>query len=379
MLKLTSLIIMAALTTLSWALPELDPKKSTVCSMTLNSDNERELFRQQIEKDKKTYNPIVELTELGGSDWFEKACRSGIKCDQLLISSHFSDTFSGTSKGVKRSLSMNKLEKAGCQHSCDGILSNPVEVYLLGCNTVATKAPDSRTPDAYLKHLIEDGISQGRAQLITEARYGKMGDDNRSRMARAFRGNDKILYGFTARGPSGTTIEPLLKNFFSKTTLAENLKKAQAARLTGAVNTANELLKESLRVTAFDQCSAGKDSEKDRRICKILHPKISVDHKLAVIEDALTDDNWIKYIPTINGFFKDHPTESLTGSQKAIIKNLSKNKVIARQAKNLQAESKYGAVKNEWALFIKSMGFEATTPASDPIGDIIDRIKKENL
>jgi hypothetical protein len=383
MLKNLLLLIVSLMPVLSWAIPQLDPKKSTVCSMTLNSDDEREIFRKQIEKDTKTYNPMVELTDFGGSDWYEKACSSGIKCDQLLISSHFSDTFSGTSNGVRRSLSLKKIEKAGCEHSCDGILNNPVEVYLMGCNTVATKAPDSRTPDAYLKHLIEDGIPQARAQLITENRYGKMGDDNKSRMARAFRGKDKILYGFTARGPSGTTVTPLLNDFFTKTTLGANLKKAQNTRLKREVAEVNEELKESLKVTAFDQCSAGKDSEKDRRICKLLHSKISVDDKLSILEDALTDDQWIKYVPTINGFFKEHPVATLTATQKTFVKGLGSNKVIGRQAKNLQAESKYQAVKDEWGFFIKNLGFDDGTETSAPpkkkdvIGDIIKSLPKD--
>jgi hypothetical protein len=338
-------------------MPKLDPQKRTVCAMTMNSDEEREVFRTQIEKDSKNFNPLVELTDFGGADWFQKACRSGIKCDQVLISGHFTDRFGGTTAGVKRILKLDDLEKAGCQNTCEGILDHPYEVFLLGCNTLATKAPDNRTPDVYLSHLLEEGMTRKRAELITEARYGKTGDDNRSRFERAFRGQKKMLYGFTARGPSGATVEPMLKEYFSKTSLRAGLTRAQAMRSVGHVEAMNAILSQSLNRTAFDQCAAGEDGEKDRRICAILNSKTSVDKRLAVMEDALTDDDWIKYVPTINNFFRANPPEKMTPSQKETLKELSQNEVLGRQVRNLAKTSRFPAVKEEWEFFGKSIGF----------------------
>jgi hypothetical protein len=359
----------------SWAIPTLDPNKRTVCAMTLNSDEEREIFRQEIEKDRTNYNPLVELTDFGEADWFQKACKSGIRCDQVLISGHFTDRFSGINEGVKRNLKLDDMERMGCQNTCEGILDHPYEVFLLGCNTLATKAPDNRTPEAYLGHLLEDGVPASRAQLITEARYGRTGDDNKSRIERAFRGQKKMLYGFTARGPSGATIDRMLRDYFQKTPLRKSLNRAQAMRTLGHIESMNTQLAQSLNMTAFDQCVAGDDGEKDRRICALRNANLSIDKRLSVIEDALTADDWIKYIPTINNFFRQNPPDLMTTSQKQMLASIAGNQVIGRQAKNLARTSTLPAVKVEWEFFMASVGFTLVkrSISIDPIGEIIEQ------
>ena len=368
----------------TWAIPTLDPNKRTVCSMTLNSDEETEIFREQIAKDRAHYNPLVELTDFGGGDWFKKACQSGIRCDQLLISGHFTDRFGGTSAadGVRRSLKMDDMERMGCQNTCDGILDHPYEVFLLGCNTLATKAPDNRSPDEYLKHLLEEGVSKGTAELITEARYGRTGEDNRSRVERAFRGQRKMLYGFTARGPSGATIDRMLREYFQKKPLLTSLTRAQAMRTVGQVEALNTQLAQSLSLTAFAQCGAGgEDSERDTRICALRTPSNSIDRRISVIEDALTESDWIKYIPAINNFFRQNPIEKMTPAQKRAISQIGSNEVIGRQVRNLARTAKYPAVRAEWEFFGTTIGFinqQTMRPASgkDPIGDLIERSEK---
>lgn len=354
--------------------------------MTLNSDEERDIFVRQVENDRRNFNAVVELTELGGGgDWFQAACRSGIRCDIVVISGHFTDRFSGTHNGVRRSLKLDDMERAGCQNTCEGILDHPYEVFLLGCNTLSTKGSDTRTPDAYLAHLLEDGVPQARAELVTEALYGKTGDDNKSRIERAFRGQRKMLYGFNSRGPSGATIDRMLKDYFQKTSLRSGLTRVQAMRSTGQVELMNTTLAQSLNMTKFDQCGAGDDGERDRRICAMRNPSNSIDRRLQIMEDALTDDDWIKYIPTFNNFFRQNPPEKMTASQRAFLADLSRNAVIGRQAKNLARTSKYAAVRAEWEFFNKSVGFSASpaqTPVAqsgrptrreDPIGDLIER------
>lgn len=380
-----SLVFLFALLLASVVLAEpplktIDPNKRTVCSMTLNSDEERAIFVRQVERDRANFNAVVELTSFGtGDNWFQAACRSGIRCDIVVISGHFSDRFSGTHNGMQRSLKLDDMERAGCQNSCEGILDHPYEVFLLGCNTLATKAPDSRTPDDYLAHLLKDGVPQSRAELITEARYGRTGDDNKSRIERAFRGQKKMLYGFTAEGPSGATIDRMLKEYFQKKPLRTGLASVQAMRSMGQVEAMNSTLAESLNLTAFDQCGAGDDGERDRRICAMRNPSRSIDNRLSIMEDALTDDDWIKYIPTFNNFLRQNPPAKMTRAQRDFLSRLSQNPVIGRQARALERTSKYPAVRAEWAFFNRSIGFSVTLPTEestrrrvDPIGDIIE-------
>ena len=87
---------------------------------------------------------------MGEGDWFDKACASGIRCDQLVISGHFGGTFFGMSGNA---LSLSTLEAKGCSKSCEGILSHPYEVFLFGCNTLSGKEKDSRTPEQHLQIL----------------------------------------------------------------------------------------------------------------------------------------------------------------------------------------------------------------------------------
>ena len=362
----------------AWATPTLDPNKYTVCAMTLNSSEEREVFRQQVARDPSHFNPIVELTEYGGADWFQNACRSGIRCDQLLISGHFTDGFGGTSGGVRRSLRLDDMERMGCQNTCDGILDHPYEVFLLGCNTLATKEADNRTPEVYINHLVEDGVSQSRAELIAEARYGTMGESNKSRVVRAFRGERKVLYGFDARGPSGATIEGMLRDYFSKTSLRAGLRRAETMRTTATVEAMNAVLADSLGNTAFDQCEAGRDNDRTQKICSLRNPNISIDRRLAVIEEALQGDDWFRYVPAINRFFRQNPPAQMTPAQKRTISSFASNDVIGRQARYLARNSR-PAVRAEWNFFADVINFRAPTVESrDPIGEIIRDIDKGN-
>src|SRR5690606_1481350 len=192
------------------------------------SDNEKKVFESQIKKYPKKFNPIVELTDMGeDDDWFDVACSSGLRCDQLVISGHFGGTFFGESE---KSLSMGELESKGCSKTCEGILGQPYEVFLMGCNTLASKEMDHRSPVQYLQVLLNDGIPRAQAEMVVESRYGQSGDDFKSKMQRAFGGEIKQLYGFDSVGPSGKNVEGFLKNYFSKIEAPKHLEKLQAKR-----------------------------------------------------------------------------------------------------------------------------------------------------
>ena len=52
------------------------------------------------------------------------------------------------------------MEEASCQARCAGLFRQPREVFLLACNTLATKDEDSRTPEEYLQVLLEHGFDR---------------------------------------------------------------------------------------------------------------------------------------------------------------------------------------------------------------------------
>src|SRR5438477_11337971 len=59
--------------------------KKTVCTITVNSADEKEAFRRSLPPDKFQF---VELVEGGRPDWLSSACSQRIRCDVLVIVGH---------------------------------------------------------------------------------------------------------------------------------------------------------------------------------------------------------------------------------------------------------------------------------------------------
>lgn len=209
-----SLLILAA-PALAYA-QSSTPAKKTVCTITINSNQEKELFRKKLPADQFKIVELIPESAPGlawiegwaGANWFKKACEKRVQCDVLVISGHFAGTFFGKSG---QSLSLSEMEKASCQSSCDGIFKRPKEVYLFGCNTLADKTQDHRRPEDYVEVLRVDGFSVDEAHAIALQRYTPWGSSNMDRMRSLFP-NVVGLYGFHSTSPLGKYIEaPLAK------------------------------------------------------------------------------------------------------------------------------------------------------------------------
>ena len=354
---------------------KVNPNKFTVCSITINSSEEREVFRKQIAKQPNNFNPIIELTEFQGDDWFEKACQSKVKCDQLIISGHFGGSFFGSSK---KYLSSKILESKGCSNTCEGILSNPYEVFLFGCNTLAGKEGDHRTPNQYYQVLRDDGIPEREARMIVEYRYGAVGSDFKSLMQRAFGGETKQLYGFSSVGPSGKNVKGFLENYFSKINPKTHLEKLQAKRLMNKVDLTNDILAQSLRTTAFTQCGANQPSMDDatKITCKILDETLPLDERISNISQALTNENYLLFIPSINEFIKNHPYENLSDKQRFELKSISNNEQIKSQIKELIEKTNDLSMLIEWSEFATNLGISKST---DKLSNIINSLLEKEI
>lgn len=342
------------------SIKNLDPNKFTVCAITINSSEEKEVFRTNIEKDKKNFNPIIELTEFEGNDWFEKACQSKVKCDQLVISGHFAGTFFGKSA---KSLPIKTLESQSCSSTCPGILNDPYEVFLFGCNTLAGKEKDHRTPAQYYQVLIDDGFSPQDARMIVEYRYGQTGSDFKSTMQRSFGGDKKQLYGFHSVGPSGKKVESFLKNYFKQINPTAHLKKQQAKRLLDKVDMSNSLLSNSLKGTAFAQCAAS-DKEMDestKLMCKIIDESKPIDERISAMADALAHENYLIFIPAINQFFQKHPLDSLSQQQKKDLEVISKNDTLIKQINGITSSIKDLGMLLEWGNLAANLNLPINT------------------
>nr|WP_295898937.1 hypothetical protein [uncultured Bdellovibrio sp.] len=219
------------------------PKR--ICTMTLNSNDEKEVLKNMYG------GQDVEITELVPENkdpsWLSRACQSGIQCDVLLVSGHFGGVFFG--EGVSTTLDLKEIEKLSCENSCPGILSHPKDVFLMGCNTLSSKAPDKRSIEEYVEVLIHNGFPRDLAERVAFARYSEYGMSISQIFSSAFQGVER-LHGFSSTGPLGKVAAPLLRQslkntskdvFFSKGPDTNRLKQVFAGTSYRMVQPAKEI------------------------------------------------------------------------------------------------------------------------------------------
>ena len=71
---------------LSLSTPFAAAETQTVCTITVNSADEKEVFRRHLPAAKYEF---VELVERDRPNWLASACQSGVTCDVLIISGHY--------------------------------------------------------------------------------------------------------------------------------------------------------------------------------------------------------------------------------------------------------------------------------------------------
>jgi hypothetical protein len=289
----------------------------TVCSATLHSEDEIATLRAHLPEDEFRFVELTELEAGGGErssdDWLGAACRSGIRCDVLVVSGHFGGSFFGDSG---RTLSLADLEAHACHDDCSGILADPTEVFLLGCNTAASKAGDHRSPDEYLRVLREDGIPRRSAERIVESRYGPLGTSFRARMERVFAGVPH-LYGFGSVAPAGPTAAAALGRYLGKVLEGSRSYGAHLERMASGDRRENRALARAFRHTTFVE-SAGMSTEGEAAsqrelVCSLYDETRPAEDRLEVVETMAEDPAFLTYVPSIERFFGDHPRWSLRG------------------------------------------------------------------
>lgn len=292
-----------------------EPKKKTVCSATLNSDEEIKMFKKRLGTKDFDY---VELTELPPKefdpekdeartskpmepDWLDNACEQKVQCDILVVSGHFGGSFFGKSG---KSLSLEQLEAASCQSSCNGILRRPKEVFLFGCNTLAGKEEDFRTPEQYRQVLVDDGFDPATAEQIVAFRYSSVGDSFANRMRGVFQGVPRI-YGFSSIAPAGKNVEAMLETYFKE---SEKTGYYNQGNFLSAKPVKNETFAKALRLTHVSQ-AAGLEATEDytSAVCLLNDPMRPYAEKLKWIEGSLTGKQMLAHLPYITKFMSEHP------------------------------------------------------------------------
>jgi hypothetical protein len=188
--------------------------KTTVCTVTVNSADEREAFRRHLPEDRYEF---VELVERGRPDWLASSCRRKVSCDVLVVSGHFAGTeFYSSKPQNNETLPVDEIERVACSDSCPDLFSNLKEVYLFGCDTLKPEAVRSATPEI-VRGLVRDGKARADAEHFARALSERQGENARDRMRRVFPGVP-VIYGFASLAPYGRTAGPMLDGYFRAST-----------------------------------------------------------------------------------------------------------------------------------------------------------------
>ena len=207
--------------------PQARAAKSTVCTITVNSPDEKQTFRRYLPEDKYQF---VELVERGRPDWLASACRQHVRCDVLIISGHFNGAeFFSEHLDSNEFLPVAEIERASCSNSCPGLFSQLKEVYLFGCNTLNAEAGVSASAEI-ARTLIRAGRSKADAERVSRALNARHSESNRDGMRRIFV-NVPVIYGFSSVAPVGATAASTLNRYFHSASSAEVGSGRASARL----------------------------------------------------------------------------------------------------------------------------------------------------
>jgi hypothetical protein len=256
-----------------------DAGKRTVCTITVNSSDEKDVFRRHLPPDDYQF---VELVERGRPDWLASACRQNIRCDILIVSGHFNGTeFFSDRLDVSEFLPVQEMERASCNPSCSGVFSQLKEVYLFGCNTLNPET--SRTlPSELERTLVRAGYAPAEADRVSKDLGRRYVESNRDVTRRVFM-NVPVIYGFSSRAPVGPTAASLLNRYFPPPS-GERLGSGNASRKLLASFAANSM-------TAVGGIRAGDPQAAYREeACRFLDERLSNSQKLDFIHQILRRD-----------------------------------------------------------------------------------------
>jgi hypothetical protein len=210
-----------------------------VCTITVNSPDEKAVFQRRLPKDKFEF---VELVEDGRPDWLARSCARGIRCDMLIISGHLAGrSFFSDRLQSKDQLPLDEMERVSCSDSCPGLFGNLKEVFLFGCGTLSGAAIQSAGEDAR-RSLEQSGLSRAQADRILRALDNDYGESNEDRMRRIFYGVP-ALYGFGYKAPLGPAAASALDRYFRSPASTQEMIRVQENLARGAgLRSANQRL-----------------------------------------------------------------------------------------------------------------------------------------
>jgi hypothetical protein len=289
-----------------------------VCVISLNEPDEVEAFRVHLDPDRFAIVDVRAVAVTRGGErgdvtprsWLLDACTPELTCDLLVISGEFAGHFFGQGPV---SLGLQDLEEASCQDRCAGLFRHPQEVYLLACNTLATKAEDTRTPEEYLRVLLDHGFDRAAADRVVQLRYGPLGPSFRESLRRIFAGVPR-LYGFSSVAPRAESSAPMLANYLRRT-------RGYAGMLAGD-GSPNTALLDAFRGTSMTQSSglmADEPAAAERaQICSLYDDRRPLDERLTIAYMMLARSDALRFVPPLQTFLSRNPPSQFGPREKAV-------------------------------------------------------------
>jgi hypothetical protein len=269
------LVIMASLCAM--AVHDAGAEAKTVCTITVNSPDEKEAFRRGLPADEYRF---VELVERGRPDWLASACTLGTRCDILIISGHYDgrDEFYSDQPGVSEFLPMTEMERASCSPSCATLFSQLKEVYLFGCNTLNPE-PLQRLSAEVSRSLVRSGHSPAEAERLTRSLSSLHSGSSRNRMRLVF-GGVPVIYGFSGKAPIGPVTASFLNGYFRSGGGVEVGRGRESGKLLGYFAATSMAV--SSGVTSVDDLAGVRDD-----MCRFSSDALAAAQKLAFVHEVL--------------------------------------------------------------------------------------------
>jgi len=346
--------------------PAVGAARFTVCLFSFNSPDEVAVFRSWLppaDFEMVDLTPALLPTQMAsaarkereGADeesWLLDLCRPDLQCDIVVYSGEFAGRFFGA---YGASLSLQAMEEAACASRCGGLFHAPREVFLLGCNTLATKDQDHRSPAEYLQVLLEHGFDRPSAERAVEMRYGPLGPSFREALRRIFAGVPR-LYGFSSVAPQAPYSVPRLERYFRvKGDYARWLERA------GRSEVRNRELFAAFAGTDIAQTSglgpvdpAAHDRE---RLCALYDETRSLAVRLRIVGELLRREDMLSFVPTIEVFFNRHPAQLFQGEARVLFEAIQANEEARRRVVGLVRDLGISASRLELAHLAHHLGW----------------------
>jgi hypothetical protein len=260
-----------------WVAPAQADKR-TVCTITVNSADEKEAMRRHLPASQYEF---VELVESGRPDWLESACQKHVKCDVLVVSGHFNGhDFFSDQLDAREYLPVAEMERVSCSKACPGLFSQLKEVYLFGCTSLSPDPANSRSTEIE-RRLLRAGQSRAEAERVARMLADRYEENNREFMRRVFR-DVPAIYGFSNVAPLGPVSGQLLTRYF------------QSGSGTFGTGRPNPRLLATFSAHAMAMASGLTDTDPRTRyraeVCGFVDDRLSPAQKLRFIHQVLARD-----------------------------------------------------------------------------------------